>query len=191
MQSLINSYFQEELLNESEKLYDCDEGYKTIEMNIPADLKYVIIQLKRFKYEDGKSDKNKISVTNIEEISLPNSSIITNKFFNKVEDYDIKKQDIKFKLEGVIIHIGEALSVGHYVYVLYKDGKISKEFDDPRVNDNYSKDPINENAYLLLYRRVQVQPGGSINTISKINESKWKNKYLKYKQKYLNLVKEI
>jgi ubiquitin C-terminal hydrolase len=194
IQSLINSYFQEELLNESEKLYDCDKGYKTIEMNIPTDLKYVIIHLKRFKYKDGKSDKNQISVTNIEEISLPSSSIITDKYFNKVEDYDIKKQDIKFKLEGAIIHIGTSVSSGHYVYVLYKDGKISKEFDDPRIYDNYSKEPINENAYLLLYRRVQVQqvqPGGSINTISKIDESKWKNKYLKYKQKYLNLVKEI
>jgi hypothetical protein len=83
---------------------------------------------------------------------------------------------------------------GHYTFILYdNEGEnVKNQFDDEFVNDGGPDiNTIQEAAYILLYKREDIQSGGTINTISKENESKWKNKYLKYKQKYLNLVKEI
>ena len=114
---------------------------KQILVKIPDKLRYILIQLKRFK-------TNPLDVKNPTKISISID-------FEKELTIDNKK----FKISG-IVRQGGTLKGGHYRYEIFdKDENPSKILDDSRVVDSPPTDTYRkEQAYVLLYQRVDITP---------------------------------
>jgi pyruvate/2-oxoglutarate dehydrogenase complex dihydrolipoamide acyltransferase (E2) component len=100
--------------------------------------KYVIITLKRFEY-----DKNELTMKRVDSSG-----------FN-VEP-KVKIDGKNFSLIGAVLHGGDTIDTGHYIYQTYKkDGNVLKTYDDEYMgNEVYGGDnmTLNLNSYVLLYR---------------------------------------
>ena len=156
--------------------------------------KYLILTIK-------KTQKNipgtAFSAAKIIKPVMVNGIIRVPNYNNQHEPY------IFFVLQGLCYHGGIAEG-GHYFYLEFdQTGSIVpiRSYNDSDVQDlklsDASRFDIHTNGYLFLYKKIDKPPnagGGiknNIQNLSKINESKWKNKYLKYKQKYLKLANKI
>jgi ubiquitin C-terminal hydrolase len=118
----------------------------------------LIIQLVRFSFDPTTGMPSKVTT----EIEINKELIINKK---------------KYKIQGVVVHIGADTNSGHYYYVRYDNGEptfvISDSTIEPIIEE--TKETIKENAYILLYKKVN-------------DDSSYK-KYLKYKKKYLSFIK--
>ena len=149
--------------------------------------KYIIIHFKRL----------------VNEVTKMNTKITINK--------KMLISDNLYILVGAIIHFGGATG-GHYFFHFYHSNNKITIYNENSVttrqntqsDDNY----LHTNGVMFLYIKLDEQPGGGIKsklneTFDKVhstslkpvqsthsNETKWKNKYLKYKQKYLHLSKK-
>ena len=156
--------------------------------------KYLILTIK-------KTQKNipgtAFSAAKIIKPVMVNGIIRVPNYNNQHEPY------IFFVLQGLCYHGGIAEG-GHYFYLEFNQtGSIVpiRSYNDTTVTDLTEGEAlrfdIHTNGYLFLYKKIDKPPnagGGiknNIQNLSKINESKWKNKYLKYKQKYLKLANKI
>jgi hypothetical protein len=133
IQSLLNLYLQENVISS-----DIVQSYM---ITTDENLKYIIIELNRDKYIDGKPYKIKtpVEITNIKiPVFINNNKVI---------------QEMKPKV--VVVHEGTGPTSGHYVSYLinddniiyYSDIKVEtiNETDINRIND------VKRNAYLILY----------------------------------------
>jgi hypothetical protein len=123
-----------------------------IKFEIPPENRYIFIQLKRFEFNDGKTNKLTDEV---------------------VPDKTLSIDGITYTLSGVIFHIGTDSNSGHYMYIqcdqygkyhiLYDDDIVynymenaSKneyhEYGGEFINENF----INNNGYLFSYSRYPV-----------------------------------
>jgi uncharacterized UBP type Zn finger protein len=60
-----------------------------------------------------------------------------------------------FVLQGLILHLGDTLRSGHYIYIVCEDGMPVRELNDDRnlpITDARSK-MIPTDAYILLYKK--------------------------------------
>lgn len=129
IQNLIDNYQKEEMVSLNSKMVS-----KRNIIKLKYNTQFVFLLLKRFN-SDGS--KNQISIT--------------------LNDIEIDCQ--KFKLISGIVHIGNSISNGHYIYVKYNpitnkpeftisDNNISTKIDDSII------DMISKNVYVLLYKTV-------------------------------------
>lgn len=113
-------------------------SYQKTSLTIPEKNKYVIITLKRFEY-----DKNELTMKRVDSSG-----------FN-VEP-KVKIDGKNFSLIGAVLHGGDTIDTGHYIYQTYKkDGNVLKTYDDEYMgNEVYGGDnmTLNLNSYVLLYR---------------------------------------
>jgi hypothetical protein len=146
LKTLVNNFMKPEELNTV--LSRCNKkSYKKENIKIPKENKYLIIHLKRYKDGADKFDKK--------EIKIEEKLIIDN---------------YEYILSGAVLKSGSAEG-GHYVYAIYKNGKLYKVYDDSVIHeDNYENMIINKNGYLLLYTKSKSVTSNSIN--SKIATSK-------------------
>jgi len=112
-------------------------GKKTF-IDIPPENRYLFIQLKRF---NDSREKIKGSVE-------PNKTLIIG--------------GVKYTLSGVIVHDGQTIASGHYVFIqCNKDGVFATIYNDSNVymfneNEKYNTKFINENGYIFTYTRYPV-----------------------------------
>jgi ubiquitin C-terminal hydrolase len=72
-----------------------------------------------------------------------------NKIFIKSEIPNIwEYKDNKYKLNGIIVHIGSSMSSGHYEYYSYEDGKWY-EYSDSIVKQYKTSKPLKTGHYIL------------------------------------------
>ena len=139
---------------------------------------YIIIIIARMNYDQINMKTNKLT-TNI------------------IPDKEIVFDTCKFQIDGCILHTGEA-SGGHYIFIKYINDNLISVYDDGQnllVNiDENDRQYINRNGYVYLYKRISYKSTEQINefnnkidTYIRKNADEHKNKYLKYKQKYLQL----
>ena len=202
MQKSIMSYLKDEVISDpSNFLHEwCHNQPFSKQMNIVfnPNFKYLIINLK--KTQNSISDDKKLTTAfNAKKLDTPfivEGTISIPNYQNQSEPH------IVFVLQGASYHWGTTTG-GHYSYLEFDQlGSIIpiRHYDDRSVDTLSPTDArqfdIHKNGALFLYKKIQVVSAGggiknNIQNLSKINESKWKNKYLKYKQKYLKLANKI
>jgi len=114
---------------------------------IPETQKYLIVTLKRYTLNKGKT----IIIT--KEINVSEKITI-----NADETYGKK---VEFKLRGVICKTGSA-GGGHYVYISYENDKkiLYNDYNPPTEFKGHEYD-INTTGYVFLYEKnINVQAGG-------------------------------
>jgi hypothetical protein len=159
IQDLIDDYIHPEELQEPYNQLDrCGEnGERGVAENKRLNIKVfddpsnktsnLIISLKRFLL--GEKIKDKV-------IASPNI-IVDNK---------------NFILKGCIIHLGNTLNSGHYVYVVYKDGMLQYVMNDAlkeKERKKYYRSIIQTDGYIFLYQRVE--DSSTISNNNSIDES--------------------
>jgi ubiquitin C-terminal hydrolase len=184
-------------------------------LNIPDCNKYIIIHLHRYiddkQQPPLKDSKGNIIIENGEKKYhqiKSNETVTPNPIINI--------RGVQYKLTGTVIHIGTR-DGGHYVFGKYDDdGIISFIIDDNKI-DNQSRYRfiINQEANVFLYRRIPdkidepikllvdephkiykfkdlcTSKGFMFSNIISDQATEERNKYLKYKNKYLKLKKII
>ena len=104
---------------------------KTESIHVPEENTTLIFTLKRFN-----NDLRKINTM------VKNTPII---------DVDNKT----YILYGVVLHIGNRVNAGHYVYVVCNnEGNPSYVIDDSRIT-KFNRDDFEMNNYILIYKRIQ------------------------------------
>ena len=158
IQSLYDNFTKIEILEKS-------IGNKSIKTDIINTSDNLIILLKRFS-----SNKN---------IGDPGTKIQDKIKINET----LKIYGETFKIDSCIYQTGDTINNGHYIILIYDNGKPSyviNDMDSKQYKDfNYSddsdkKNSIENNAYMLLYKKVKVSKDGN----------KRRNRVLKSKRKY-------
>lgn len=113
--------------------------------------KYLIFQIKRFKY----NDYGQISMKDSREVKYP-EELDMSEYIDESSKYS--KLNNKYKLYGVTLHYGmmrNGFSAGHYVaYVKNRTNGIWYLYNDDDIPKRMKKENlVNENAYLLYYYR--------------------------------------
>uniref|UniRef100_A0A6C0EDF7 USP domain-containing protein n=1 Tax=viral metagenome TaxID=1070528 RepID=A0A6C0EDF7_9ZZZZ len=108
--------------------------------------KILIIQIKRFKYNNQNNTSEKIT-SNVE---YPIHNLDLNKYFNNSSPYKNKN---KYNLIGINIHLGDCRN-GHYISII--KNKLNNKWylyndEHPIKEINCEKDLQVSNAYLLFY----------------------------------------
>lgn len=139
--SLIREYFKEETLDWSNQCEKCKETnlvhVKKIKFNMINDV--VIFSLQRIDpYFSMKSDCN---VSFSEYIDL-----------KEFCDYDLYRENTKYRLFGTINHIG-IIDYGHY-YAFIRIGEIWYEFDDSIVKKTNYMNLKNKSVCALFYEKI-------------------------------------
>ena len=139
--SLIREYFKEETLDWSNKCEKCKEAnllhVKKIKFNMMNDV--VIFSLQRIDpYFSMKSDCN---VSFSEYIDL-----------KEFCDYDLYRENTKYRLFGTINHIG-IIDYGHY-YAFIRIGEIWYEFDDSIVKKTNYMNLKSKSVCALFYEKI-------------------------------------
>ena len=111
--------------------------------------------------------RGKVKYTKTESIHVPEENttlIFTLKRFNNdlrkiktmVKNTPIIDVDNKtYILYGVVLHIGNRVNAGHYVYVVCNtEGNPSYVIDDSRIT-KFNRDDFEANNYILIYKRAQ------------------------------------
>lgn len=138
IENLINKYFDVEILKNAE-IFTANNGtrYNKKQLSITNSSKYVFISLKRFSYKNGKQSK----IGDAIEIN-----------------YNITLKDKKYKLTGIICHLGDTPQSGHYIYYKFTDENNVILFNDSSVkNKKYNdvKNNIETQCYVLMYEEVK------------------------------------
>lgn len=136
----------------------CSEGHKSYRLttiDIPDNNKYMMIQLKRMKY------------ISIRESIFLDKYIYINKKITFPRNNEIDK--VNYILIGAILKTGTVNS-GHYIYVTFNNGRISKVYNDDMVSNQLGNFNINKNAYILLYKKYENNNSG----LEQINETNFK-----------------
>ncbi len=108
---------------------------KRLEIEILPTTEYLILNLARNIY-DLKKDK-----------TLKNSETIRN--YNV-----ITVNQTSFLLVGCISHIGKSATSGHYVYSVFKNGKIVFTLDDSKKTHDITESFIADNGFVFLYKKI-------------------------------------
>ena len=120
--------------------WSCESCHKSNDANKKIDYlqlpKILIIHLKRFKI---RCKKSRVKISKF--VNFPMNLTLSK--------YD--KQDVKYRLYGVINHVGE-IERGHYTAYCKRDAWM--QFDDNKVNPLNEDNVATENAYVLFYETV-------------------------------------
>ena len=139
--SLIKENLKEEKIDWSSKCEKCEKAnlahLKKIKMSMLNDI--VIFSLQRF--DPFLSMKSSIYVSYDEIIDL-----------KEFCDFDLYKENTKYKLCGTINHIGN-INYGHY-YSYVKIGEIWYEFNDSIVRATSSMDFNSSSVCVLFYEKI-------------------------------------
>jgi hypothetical protein len=138
VQSAIDVYTKVETVTEGENKVDfCtaeNSVAKTKQLTIHSSnyTKWYIITLKRFDYTTGTKLRSPITIS-------PTIQLDGNTFM----------------LQGIILHIGRTMKSGHYIYIVFEDGKPVRELND---TENLPITKARENSiptdsYILLYKK--------------------------------------
>jgi len=130
-------------LDENEEHYLAASTSKKTEIIFPLENRYFFIQLKRF---DNARKKIKGSVE-------PNKTLIIG--------------GVKYTLSGVIIHTGNTIAHGHYIYYQCNEsGDFIIKYDDDHVTpfdkSHDEEDIINKNGYIFAYTRYPVKENNQV-----------------------------
>ncbi|CAD8145529.1 unnamed protein product [Paramecium pentaurelia] len=152
----LNFQQQQQQLDENNSWYcnQCNQHVQGIkQLLLYSTPQILIIQLKRFKSSDNISQKIKNNIFVKFPHILNMSKYVTN--LNLPNDYlnGNNKNELKYKLYGVINHYGE-LYEGHY-NSLIKNLEDQKWYcyDDSQVKEIQVQDIITQHAYVLCYER--------------------------------------
>ena len=145
----IDSLLAKSLIDDIDKLDDCLPEKSTI---VELNAKYKGPGIKSIEYKP----KNNLLIQLLRFTPEHNFIISAgNKIRTKITpNKEIEIDNIKFKLQGCIIHYG-GLTGGHYKYLIFdKDGNPSKLIDDAKIipTDKKYNDHL-ENGYIYYYRR--------------------------------------
>ena len=139
LENNLQHYFDEEIIER--KCSKCGHNEGTQVISFSDDPELLIIQLKRFKYENNRAHKIDSEVSVPLRLSLPSGSL--------------------YKIIGTVNHIGNSTASGHYTSTVYNEGK--KNFflvDDEQIqeidslNDTVFGQSIAKTIYLIFYRQV-------------------------------------
>jgi uncharacterized UBP type Zn finger protein len=145
---LLNNLSEYEEVDKDQHLRsdNCGEGRDNVSsikyrIKIPDMNRYLIIQLKRFEYNENSSKKIRQFIT---------------------PDKTITVDEKKYTLTGIICHRGNDIGSGHYVYYecddqgndirLYNDDVITDKDIDNYIDPAYNNE-INKDGYMFLYSR--------------------------------------
>jgi hypothetical protein len=139
---LIHEYKTPEILETPlARCTDLKNSYRKLDISIPPENKYLIIQLKRFYYDKRfKFNSRKIDIQHI--INISNS---------------------KYVLDSCILRIGGD-SGGHYVCAIYRNGKLVRVYNDSRVTNNLEYFKLEEHGYLFVYRKISNNNNNNLST---------------------------
>ncbi|MEO7164155.1 MAG: ubiquitin carboxyl-terminal hydrolase family protein, partial [Bdellovibrionia bacterium] len=128
----------------------------------------LIIQLKRFAYDKKTGSMSKINqpIDFMPNLHLFESEIVRDLAGNPLQFRD-KKEDIGYRIRGVVYHLGSTLQSGHYIYasfenngdvIVHDDSRVSryeniKSFQD--LESHPTLEQIANNAYLLFFERIR------------------------------------
>ena len=130
LNNLVKKYTNvEKLETQLSRCVKTNKSYIKKNIIIPAQNKYLFIQLKRFSYINGALKFNDMEISINQTIKINNSN---------------------YSLLGVIFRKGSDNS-GHYIYATYSNGKLHKVYNDSRVNTNLYDFTLDNHAYILLY----------------------------------------
>mmetsp|Transcript_6224 Transcript_6224/g.17403 ORF Transcript_6224/g.17403 Transcript_6224/m.17403 type:complete len:750 (+) Transcript_6224:2212-4461(+) len=138
----LENHFEDELLTGNNK-YECDAcGTRTDalqRLNIVSSSSVLFIGLSRFEKDDeGKTTK-----------------IDTHIEFPDMLSLDRFTHSRQFRLSGFIVHHGNTLSSGHYIYYGVDDGGQWWEMNDASVRQIERSNVFKQKAYLLTYVSVE------------------------------------
>jgi len=104
----------------------------------PYIVKYVMLQLGRFNYDNGTKKINNVNV---------------NRYINIEQNTNTVDHNAAYEIVGCILHLGSTLTRGHYVFLVYKNGKPYKVMDDDKIVDyNSTIHNVEKNGYVFLYK---------------------------------------
>jgi hypothetical protein len=147
-------------IEEFKKYIDDNDDYlvvpikKYINIKIPPENRYLVIHLRRFKFDYNNRRINKLT-------------------YKVMPDKTLSIDGITYTLSGVIFHIGKEYNSGHYMYIqcnqlgeyhiLYDDDKVYNYMENAFVdkyhnygNESIDNEFINNNGYLFSYSRYPV-----------------------------------
>ena len=131
----------------SNKLNSCNTSNnlllnKKLKFIFNEKIKNLIVIIKRFSHEGNGGNGNKTR-------SIVTPEPILN--FNTIDT--INPYNIIFKLQGCIIHLGDTLRSGHYIYLVFdKDGNPNKIINDS-INNQTPDNSYLTDGYIYYYRR--------------------------------------
>ena len=113
----------------------CDTKSKTLTKEMIKLPEYCIFQINRFNFKDNRKNQ--------EFLEYPETLSLSDKY----------KSDIKYELKCLIVHNG-GLERGHYITVGLKKNQWVK-FDDSEYTTLKEPDQLNNQAYILFYKRAK------------------------------------
>lgn len=152
-----NTFRNEELLSNENTLFckTCKQNetiYKKIDI-FKAPL-YLIIQIKRFRYQKSSSLFDFSSINQSKNDTLVEFPIDNLDLKDYIVDKD-KKEEAIYDLVAVAQHVGQ-LNSGHYTSLCRVMGNKWYKFNDDKVTEIQKSEVVSSNAYILFYKKKKI-----------------------------------
>ena len=220
LKDAFNYYIKEEILDGDNKYY-IEKYNKKVpilrRISIKKLSKIVIVHLKRFDFDYISFEKIKLNsylefpkkfdfsdyYTNYilekskDELYMKNIDKEINSILNQ-NDNEIKNENFKYEICGILLHSGTSLDAGHYLSYIksnndwyeFDDSKVTKISEEKAFKDSFGEDKENNsdhesnknnyfkrstNAYMLFYRQKEInnEKINNSNEDKNINTSKY------------------
>ena len=149
-----NSFRNEELLSLENTIYcsQCktnEQIYKKLDIFKPP--LYLIIQIKRFRYQKSSSLFDFSNINQSKNDTLVDFPLDNLDLRDYVVDRDHKAEAL-YDLVAVAQHVGQ-LNAGHYTSICRVTGNKWYKFNDDKVKEVSKKEVVSNEAYILFYKK--------------------------------------
>ena len=149
-----NSFRNEELLSLENTIHcsQCktnEQIYKKLDIFKPP--LYLIIQIKRFRYQKSSSLFDFSNINQSKNDTLVDFPLDNLDLRDYVVDRDHKAEAL-YDLVAVAQHVGQ-LNAGHYTSICRVTGNKWYKFNDDKVKEVSKKEVVSNEAYILFYKK--------------------------------------